>query len=84
MPDRAGPWDLACDGFLGHLAAERGLAAATLEAYQRDLARLRRWAEAAGHGDPARLSADHLRAFLVEDAASLAPRSRARDRKSVV
>jgi integrase/recombinase XerD len=78
MADAAGPWDLACDGFLGHLAAERGLAAATLEAYQRDLGRLRRWALAAGHRDPAALTGEDLRTFLVEDAAELAPRSRAR------
>lgn len=71
-------WDLAIDGFLGHLAAERGLARATLEAYQRDLARLRRWADDGGQGDPASLTAAQLRAFLVERAADLAPRSRAR------
>jgi len=78
MPDRAGPWDLALDGFLGQMAAERGLARATLEAYQRDLHRLRRWCEREGHADPGRLGADDLRAFLVADAAGLAPRSRAR------
>jgi integrase/recombinase XerD len=71
-------WDLAMDGFLGHLAAERGLAASTLEAYARDLRRLRGWALPAGHRDPARLEADDLRAFLVERAGDLAPRSRAR------
>ena len=71
-------WDLAVDNFLGHLAAERGLAAATLEAYQRDLARLRRWAVKAGHRDPGRLRAEELRAFLFDSAARLAPRSRAR------
>lgn len=71
-------WDLAVDGFLGHLAAEKGLARATLEAYQRDLARLRRWADDGGGVDPAALTATHLRSFLVERAATLAPRSRAR------
>ena len=71
-------WDVAMDGFLGHLAAERGLATSTLEDYARDLRRLREWALAAGHGDPACLAADDLRAFLVERAGHLAPRSRAR------
>ncbi|MBD3221136.1 tyrosine recombinase, partial [bacterium] len=71
-------WDLAVDGFLGHLTAERGLSAATLEAYQRDLARLRGWAEEAGHHDPAGLAEEHLRAFLLERSGDLAPRSRAR------
>lgn len=72
-------WDMAVDGFLGHLAAEKGLARATLEAYQRDLARLRRWADDdGGVDDPAALTATHLRSFLVERAATLAPRSRAR------
>lgn len=71
-------WDRSIDGFLGYLAAERGLARATLEAYQRDLARLRRWADAGGHDDPATLTAALLRAFLIERAADLAPRSRAR------
>jgi integrase/recombinase XerD len=78
MTERASAWDLALDGFLGHLAAERGLAAATLEAYQRDLRRLRTWAEAAGHGDPVALTAGQLREFLVASADHLAPRSRAR------
>ena len=31
MTESAAAWDLAVDGFLGHLAAERGLASATLE-----------------------------------------------------
>ena len=78
MPERAGAWDRAIDGFLGHLAAERGLATATLEAYQRDLRRLRAWAEPAGRHDPAALDAGDLRTFLVESARPLAPRSRAR------
>ena len=78
MTESAAAWDLAVDGFLGHLAAERGLASATLEAYHRDLRRLRRWAEAAGHQEPGVLTADLLREFLVTNAGDLAPRSRAR------
>jgi integrase/recombinase XerD len=78
MSDRRAAWDLALDDFLGHLAAERGLATATLEAYQRDLQRLRTWAERTGRDEPGRLTAGDLRTFLVEAAAPLAPRSRAR------
>jgi integrase/recombinase XerD len=71
-------WDDAVDRFLGRLAAERGLAAATLAAYQRDLQRLRAWAAGQGHRDPGALRADDLRAFLLACTADLAPRSRAR------
>ncbi|HOX26388.1 MAG TPA: site-specific tyrosine recombinase [Candidatus Krumholzibacteria bacterium] len=78
MAERAPAWDAAVDGFLAYLAAERGLAAATLEAYQRDLRRLRAWAEPAGLDEPGRLSAGQLRDFLAASAATLAPRSRAR------
>lgn len=78
MSETARAWDNAVDGFLGHLAAERGLASATLEAYHRDLRRLRRWAEPAGHREPGALTADQLREFLVVSAGNLAPRSRAR------
>jgi integrase/recombinase XerD len=78
MTDRAPAWDLAIDGFLGHLAAERGLASATLEAYGRDLRRLRRWCLAEGLADPAALDDATLRQFLMDSADQLAPRSRAR------
>lgn len=71
-------WDLLLDGFLGHLSAEKGLARATLEAYRHDMQRLRLWAEESGHHQPAALGEDDLRTFLVERAADLAPRSRAR------
>ncbi len=72
-------WDHAVDGFLGQLAAERGLATATLAAYQRDLQRLRVWAlRQRGGVPPGRLDADDLRAFLATCTDDLAPRSRAR------
>lgn len=71
-------WDAAGDAFLAHAAADKGLALTTLEAYGRDLARLRAWAEQAGLDAPARVGAAELRAFLLESAADLAPRSRAR------
>ena len=74
--DRA--WDQAIDSFRGHLAAERGLAAATLAAYERDLQGLRAWTAARGGLAPAGLTADDLRAYLAARAKELAPRSRAR------
>ena len=74
----ARPWDEAVDLFLSHGSAEKGLAAATLDAAGHDLARLRRWAEAADRPDPRRLRDADLRAFLVESGRELAPASRAR------
>ncbi len=71
-------WDRALDAFTVHVAAEKGLATNTLQAYQRDLARLRRWAVKAGHADPAMLRDHDLRAFLLAAAGDLAARSRAR------
>jgi integrase/recombinase XerD len=71
-------WDQALDAYLGHASAEKGLAAATLEAYATDLRRLSAWAEAAGQPDPAAIRAEHLRAFLLAAAADLQARSRAR------
>ena len=53
----------AIDAFLAHLAVERGLSAATLEAYGRDLVRL---AERLGEIDVARIDARALRAHLGE------------------
>ncbi|MDY0110409.1 MAG: tyrosine recombinase [Candidatus Krumholzibacteria bacterium] len=78
MIDPAAGWDQAIDGCLAQLAAERGLARATLAAYQHDLQRLRAWARGAGIGEPYALTADDLRAFLIAAAADLAARSRAR------
>ncbi len=71
-------WDHALDAYLGHASAEKGLAAASLAAYATDLRRLSAWAESAGHGDPAAVRAEHLRAFLLVAAADLQARSRAR------
>ncbi|HTO68493.1 MAG TPA: tyrosine recombinase [Myxococcota bacterium] len=53
--------DAAIDAFLAHLAVERGLAAATVEAYGRDLARL---AESLGERDVRALDANALRAHV--------------------
>lgn len=69
----------AVDGFLVHLAAERGLARNTLEAYGRDLARFAAHLERAGVGGPAAIRPEHLRRFAEAlDGAGLAPASRAR------
>lgn len=69
----------AVDGFLRHLAVERGLAPATLEAYGRDLARFVRFAGSQGVRAPGGLEAAHLRAFAHGlEAEGLAARSRAR------
>lgn len=69
----------AVDGFLTHLAAERGLARNTLAAYTRDLARLAAHLERAGVAEPAAIRPEHLRRFAEAlDAAGLAPASRAR------
>jgi len=70
-------WDLAIDEFLAHGAAEKGLAAASLDAARHDLARLRTWAEPAGVR-PGGLRDEHLRAFLIAAAAELSATSRAR------
>ena len=72
------PWDEAVDIFLAHGSAEKGLAAATLDAAGHDLARLRRWAGTNGHHDPRRLRDTDLRGFLIESGRELAPSSRAR------
>jgi integrase/recombinase XerD len=70
-------WDEAIDQFLGHGAAEKGLAAASLEAARTDLARLRTWAEDRG-SPPAGLRDEDLRRFLIASADDLQAVSRAR------
>ena len=72
-------WDQAVDAFLAHCSAEKGLAAASLEAAGHDLARLRRWAEGPGkRPDPGRITDRDLRTFLLSSASELAATSRAR------
>ena len=73
----ADPWDLATDDFLAHCAADKGLAAASLEAARHDLARLAAWCRDRGL-TPAAVQDEHLRGFLVATAAELAASSRAR------
>ncbi|GAA0993169.1 site-specific tyrosine recombinase XerD [Subtercola frigoramans] len=48
MPTERTPLEVLIDGYLRHLAIERGLSANTLAAYRRDLARYSRWLEAQG------------------------------------
>lgn len=71
--------DRATDLFLDHLKVERNLAANTLEAYSRDLARLRRFLGDRGLEEPGEVRASDLTDYLLHLAeAGLAPRSRAR------
>ncbi|HPF71074.1 MAG TPA: tyrosine-type recombinase/integrase, partial [Candidatus Krumholzibacteria bacterium] len=70
-------WDEAVDDFLAHGSADKGLAAASLDAARHDLARLRAWALPAGVA-PFAVRDEHLRSFLVATADELAPASRAR------
>jgi integrase/recombinase XerD len=68
--------DAAIDAFLAHLAVERGLAPATVEAYGRDLAAL---ARAVGDARVDALDARALRAHLdAQTERGLAPATRAR------
>ncbi len=67
------------DGFLAHLAVERGLARNSLEAYARDLARFVAHLERSGVHEPARLRPEHLRRFAEKLAdEGLGPASRTR------
>ncbi len=71
--------DAAVDAFLQHCAVERGLAARTLEAYGRDLARFVRHVGELGVASASSLERRHVTGFLEAlGAAGLAPRSRAR------
>jgi len=72
-------WDAAIDTFLAHCSAEKGLAAASLEAAKHDLDRLRRWSAGPGRcPDPAQVRDRDLREFLLACASDLAASSRAR------
>jgi integrase/recombinase XerD len=72
--------DAAIDLFLDHVKVERGLARNSVEAYGRDLAKFRRFAEEAGLEDAGDVEARHILAYLVELAkAKIAVRSQARN-----
>lgn len=71
-------WESAVAAFLSHAAAERGLARASVQAYARDLAHLRRWAAAERLPGPGRVRDADLRRFLIASAGRLSARSRAR------
>jgi len=71
--------DEACDRFLERQLVERQLARATVEAYGRDLVRLRRFLLARGRTSAADVTAADLTDHLLDLAqGKLAPRSRAR------
>ena len=72
--------DSAIDLFLDHVKVERGLARNSVEAYGRDLAKFRRFAEAEGVDDAGAVEPRHLLAYLVAlSKAKLAARSQARN-----
>jgi integrase/recombinase XerD len=72
--------DAAIDLFLDHVKVERGLARNSVEAYGRDLAKFRRFAEEAGLEDAGDVEARHIMAYQVELAkAKIAVRSQARN-----
>jgi integrase/recombinase XerD len=76
---RAAALDGEIDRFLDHLAAERGLARRTLDAYGRDLARFARFLLGRGVGRGRDIETEHVRAHVLALAASgLGGRSRAR------
>lgn len=69
----------AAADFLQHAAALRGLAASTIEAYRRDLARFGESLARQGVRTLREIRREHLLSYLEElEAAGLAPRSRAR------
>jgi len=69
----------AIDGFLTHLAVERGLARNTLEAYRRDLARLAAHLAVEDVRMPAAIRPEQFRRFaLALEAEGLSPASRTR------
>jgi integrase/recombinase XerD len=71
--------DRACDLFLERLLVERQLSVNTVEAYGRDLTRLRRFLVARGREEAAAVTPADLAEHLLELARSgLSPRSRAR------
>jgi integrase/recombinase XerD len=73
--------DAAIDAFLAHLAVERGLSPATIEAYGRDLAAL---AETLGNLEVARIDASALRAHVERlTARGLAGSTRARSLSAI-
>ncbi len=81
LADVAGdsPLHRATDAFLLGLDVERGAATNTLEAYGRDLRQYLSWLLAAGVTDPAAVTREHVRSFLLQRAQEgLSARSRAR------
>ncbi len=72
--------DSAIDLFLDHVKLERGLARNSVEAYGRDLAKFRRFAEGEGLDDAGAVTERHLRKYIDTLAkARIAARSQARN-----
>lgn len=63
MPDQPEILATAISDFLAHARDELGLSEASLDAYGRDLSQFLAWSQAEELGDPADLTAAHLRAF---------------------
>jgi integrase/recombinase XerD len=71
--------DRAADLFLDHLKVERNLSPNTIDAYSRDLVRLRRFLDARGIAEVRDVGAPEITDYLIELAeAKLSPRTRAR------
>lgn len=79
-----GPLSRWLDGYLNHLAVERGLSVNTISAYRRDLTRYIRWLASHGLQSPEQISFTHIAGFQRDlaagssGAAPLAPASVAR------
>lgn len=77
---RSMTWDEAIKALHLHLRLERGASPRTVEAYLRDVGKLRAFAE--GHSpalEPTRMDSDDIRAFMAQAGRSgIAPRSQAR------
>ncbi len=68
LPPLPGPLALALDGFLAHLAHQRGLSAHTRRAYRADVAALLRYAARHGAADLEKLDIALLRGWLAAQA----------------
>ena len=71
-------WEESREGFLAHCGADKGLARASLDALESDLARLSRWAIDDGLLKPEVVEAKDLRRFMMASADDLVASSRAR------
>ncbi len=77
MSEPTASWEIAIEGFLSHVLAEKGLAPNTRAAMHQDLAHLQTWA-LARELVPEKVDGDDLRAFLLKISGRLQASSRAR------